>query len=122
MKRLMATSLLFLYLTSFTEFSEILRLPILLEHYREHQSKVEDLSFMEFLTMHYETDVAHDETDNSLPFKGHDHSCCSATVILPIQKLALNEVTPNSAQAYSSYYLQHKPALRIAEIFQPPKI
>lgn len=118
----MAASLLFLYLISSTEFSEVMRLPILIEHYSEHKSKVEDLSFLEFLTMHYETDVAHDETDNRLPFKGHDHSCCSATFMLPLQKLALNEVMQNSDPDYSSYYLQHKPALRTADIFQPPKI
>lgn len=118
----MAVSLLFLYLTSFTEFTEIMRLPILVEHYLEHKSKVEKLSFVEFLTMHYETDVAHDETDNSLPFKDHNHSCCSPSVMLPLQKLALNEVMQNSNPDYSFFYLQHKPALRTADIFQPPKI
>jgi hypothetical protein len=98
-----------------------MRLPLLLEHYAEHKSKVEEMSFLEFLTMHYETDVAHDETDNSLPFKGHDHSCCSTSVMLPLHKLALNEVIQNITQDYPSFYLQHEPALRTADIFQPPK-
>lgn len=99
-----------------------MRLPLLLDHYVEHKNKVDDLSFLEFLTMHYETDVAHDETDNRLPFKGHDHSCCSPVVFLPLQKFAFNEVAQNQSPNHSSFYLQHEPALRPADIFQPPKI
>lgn len=118
----MASSILLLYLTSFTEFSEIMRLPILLSHYQDHKTQAEGLSFVDFLSMHYETDVAHDDTDNELPFKGHDHSCCTPALMLPLQKLMLKDVTQTSSPDYSSFYLQHTPALRSVDIFQPPKI
>lgn len=99
-----------------------MRLPILIEHFQEHKSKTEDLSFIAFLTMHYESDVAHDDTDNSLPFKGHDHSCCSPSVMLPFQKLALSVTQQSIAPNYSSFCVQREPALRVADIFQPPKL
>jgi len=121
MKRLVAIHLLFFYLISFTEFSEVLRLPLLIEHYTEHKSKVGDLSFWEFLVMHYETDAAHDDTDNELPFKECGHSF-TASVALPDQRLQLQDVNLNSEKRYSLFYFQHAPSLVKQDIFQPPKV
>lgn len=121
MTRLAAIGLLFLYLISFTEFSEVLRLPLLIEHYSEHKSKVEDLSFFEFLVMHYESDVAHDDKDMSLPFKDCDHSV-SPQSILPIQKIVLTENAEKTSIEFTSFYLLHEPQLLAGDIFQPPKI
>ncbi|MEK6781089.1 MAG: hypothetical protein AABY93_05260 [Bacteroidota bacterium] len=122
MKRILAISLLFFYLISFTEFSEVLRLPLLIEHYTEHKSKVEDLSFLEFLVMHYETDVAHDDKDMSLPFKDCNHSFSSQTLVLPVQKIVLTENSEKTTLTYTSFYLLHEPQLLAGDIFQPPKI
>jgi len=122
LKRIAAIGLLFFYLISFTEFSEVLRLPLLVEHYTEHRSKVNDLSFWEFLVMHYETDVAHDDTDMSLPFKGCDHSFSAQTVVLPVQKIALTESSTKETLSYHSFYLLHEPQLLAGDIFQPPKL
>lgn len=122
MKRIGALGLLFFYLVSFTEFSEVLRLPLLVQHYTEHRDKVTDLSFMEFLTMHYKTDVAHDDQDMSLPFKHCDHSCFSQILVLPVQKIVLTENTENTTQSYTSFYLLHEPQLLAGDIFQPPKL
>jgi hypothetical protein len=122
MTRLAAIGLLFFYLVSFTEFSEVLRLPLLVEHYTEHKNKVNDLSFWEFLVMHYETDVAHDDQDMSLPFKDCDHSFNGATVVLPVQKIALTEQALKVSPNYTSFYLLHEPQLLAGDIFQPPKL
>ena len=122
MKRSAAIGLLFFYLVSFTEFSEVLRLPLLVEHYTEHKSKVDDLSFWQFLVMHYETDVAHDDQDKSLPFNDCHHSCFAQTFVIPIQKIVLTESSEKTALVHPSFYLLHEPQLLAGDIFQPPKI
>ena len=122
MTRFAATGPLFFYLVSFTEFSEVLRLPLLVEHYTEHKSKVDDLSFWEFLVMHYETDVAHDDQDMSLPFKACNHSCFAQILVLPVQKIALIENSEKTILSYTSFYLLHEPQLLAGDIFQPPKL
>lgn len=122
MKRIAAIGLLFFYLVSFTEFSEVLRLPFLIQHYTEHKGKVADLSFIEFLTMHYETDVAHDDQDMSLPFKHCDRSCFAQFLVLPVQKIVLSENTEKAIRSYTSFYLLHEPQLLAGDIFQPPKL
>jgi hypothetical protein len=114
-------SLFFLvfYAISFTEFHQALRLPLLIEHYKEHSAKV-DLSFWEFLVMHYETDAAHDETDNNLPFKDCGHSVCATSLALLANSIAFSN--PDlTIKDHQSLYLSHIPQLRGSDIFQPPK-
>lgn len=122
MLRFAAIGLFFIYLVSFTEFKEVLRLPLLLQHYGEHKDQVTEMSFFEFLTMHYETDEAHDDRDNRLPFKDCSHSFIGQIMVLPIQKFSLAEQTETRASTYQFFYLQHEPKLVAADIFQPPKI
>jgi hypothetical protein len=122
MLRFAAIGLFVLYLVSFTEFREVLRLPLLVEHYGEHKNQVAEMSFLEFLVMHYETDVAHDDQDNRLPFKDCSHSFIGQVVMLPIQKISLTEGLVINATSYQFFYLQHEPKLIAVDIFQPPKL
>ena len=122
MTRTVSILLLFAYLTSFTEFSEVLRLPLLIQHYTEHKSQVNDMSFTEFLAMHYETDVAHDDQDHDLPFKDCSHSLCCSSVVMPAQKISLSVNAVAVNQIHTSFYLLHEPELLSGDIFQPPKV
>lgn len=121
MKQLLTISLLVLYINSYTEFHEILRLPLLVQHYKEHKLLVEDLSFWEFLVMHYKTDVAHDDQDNTLPFKDKAHSCTVQALSLPFQKIVLRETTPLTEVHHSSIYYEVFIAMHLSDIFQPPR-
>lgn len=122
MLRFAAIGLFLLYLVSFTEFREVLRLPLLVEHYAEHKNQVAEMSFLEFLVMHYESDVAHDDRDSRLPFKDCSHSFIGQVVMLPIQKISLTERLVINAITYQFFYLQHEPKLIAVDIFQPPKV
>jgi hypothetical protein len=121
MQRFAVIGLFLIYLISFTEFKEVLRLPLLIQHYGEHKDRVTEMSFFEFLVMHYKTDEAHDDRDNRLPFKDCSHSL-SQIVVLPVQRILLSERTEVITTSYQSFYLQHEPKLIAAEIFQPPKV
>jgi hypothetical protein len=120
--RLTSISLLLLYLVSFTEFREILRLPLLVEHFQEHKGQVAEMSFLDFLVMHYETDVPHDDTDMSLPFKDCSHSPNITLAATAPHRMALQPLPEMNSPAYSSFYLQHEPKLLTVDIFQPPKL
>ncbi len=122
MKRLAAIGLIFFYLVSFTEFRELLRLPLLVEHYQEHKDQVAGLSFIEFLVMHYETDVPHDDTDMSLPFKDCSHSVNISLAATPSQRITLHSSVETDINTFAFFYLQHEPKLLAVDIFQPPKL
>jgi hypothetical protein len=121
LKRALTIALFVAYINSYTEFHEVLRLPLLVEHYYEHKQLVQDLSFWEFLVMHYKTNVPHDNQDNQLPFKDHAHSFTAQALTLPVQKIALREIAPSKEIQHSSRYHEIFIASHLSVIFQPPK-
>lgn len=122
MKQLLSISFLILYINSFTEFHEVLRLPILFEHYAEHKKLTNDLSFLDFLELHYKTDVNHDDRDRELPFKMPGHSFTAHAATIPTQKLAAIDLSQFSVVAHSFLYKESAFTSPAVTIFQPPRI
>src|SRR5690242_19308164 len=120
MRRSVAIGLLVLHLGLFTEMREMLLLPILVEHYLEHRELVPEMSFLQFLAMHYKTDVPHDATDMKLPFKDSNHSCACPAFMTPDQRLPV-EVVVTDRPAHSSNYISFIASSGLDEIFQPPR-
>lgn len=64
-------------MVSTTELSELLKLPVLVEHYIEHKDRSPEMSLVDFLALHYNDhlkDHPHDhdyEQDQKLPFVVH---------------------------------------------------
>lgn len=121
MRKALAILFLMVYSCSFTEFHQALKVPLLIKHYTEHSSTV-DMSFIEFLVMHYETDVPHDDTDMRLPFKTCSHSQATQTAALVQPNIRLNEPVLLSTQDFISFDQQISPSLLSHDIFQPPRV
>lgn len=69
-----------IYLFTGTEFKQLLKIPILIEHYYEHIDQNKDLSLAQFITIHYLYGIVYDNDvarDMELPFKTCDHTCLS---------------------------------------------
>ena len=113
-------------LSSNAELMELVKLPLLIEHFREHKQWDQQISFLSFVYMHYfeeDTKYADQARDMQMPFKTTDHS----SVNLPgfIVASAEFEIIPKSifkdrkqaftagSSAYSSQYL--------SSIWQPPR-
>ena len=109
--------------------NEYLKIPILVEHFYEHQQENPALSLWNFIKDHYSHGGVFDadyEKDMKLPFKTH-HSGCGCTSIVtffnPIQdfyfenKSILKEYKkPNFGYSFSFISNFH------SSIWQPPKI
>ncbi|WP_097129052.1 hypothetical protein [Pedobacter xixiisoli] len=127
LKRTLHISLLSFYLLSCTGLQEFTRVPVLFQHYFEHKSLDNNITFFSYVENHY-NDVPHtdndEERDNQLPFKTHEFFAGSVTSpalppsfevipkkvyqILPKQKILINnDYIPNSAFS--------------GKIWQPPK-
>jgi hypothetical protein len=117
-----ATAIIFLavYAVSFTECHQVLKMPLLFKHYQEHSTAVE-MTFVEFLVMHYETDIPHDDTDMRLPFKTCGHSQVTPSVAFINHKITLHEPFVISSKDHVSFYQQISPSLLSHDIFQPPR-
>lgn len=126
MKKLFAISFLFIYLFSTTELSQLLKMPLLAQHFIEHREENKNITFWKFLYMHYAMGDVRDadyEKDIKLPFKTQDNCVVNVlNVYLPTQKVVLikpvlfvenNYSKPQERFLYSSF---------LSNIWQPPRI
>lgn len=83
MKRHFSIFILTIYLFSFTEVKEVLKIPALIEHYQEHKSENKNISIIGFIALHYLSGSQKDsdyEKDMKLPFKAHEISSVSFAI------------------------------------------
>jgi len=73
MKKWVSVVLLALFLFSTTELYQLLKVPILVEHFMEHKKLNSEMTFEAFLKTHYDNPVkdADYKTDRKLPFVIH---------------------------------------------------
>lgn len=121
MRRIFAIGLLIVHLGLFTELDQVMRFPILVEHFLEHQAQVPEMSFLQFLAMHYKTDVAHDAIDMELPFKDCEHCFAVPAFTLPEQKVFLAAETPVNTRVFFLAYFSFVSSSALDDIFQPPR-
>ncbi len=101
--------LLLIFSLSGTEFGQLLRLPLLINHYLEHKKGHSDLSITDFLLIHYsrQHQEGANEEDRQLPFKSH-LECAklfsiaspfpnSVNLIIPPATLSSNDIPRASA-------------------------
>ena len=122
MKRILSIALISFYIISFTEVHQLIRLPLLVVHFIEHKALSRDITFFEFLELHYSTETAHDDRDMQLPFKDCSHCVASQTVVLPVFNIDLKqEVVSYTPSVHTAFYKKFIPSSHLAEIWQPPK-
>lgn len=124
MKMLLAFFISLQLVTNFSFFEEVVRIPVLIEHYYNHAERESgDFSFLDFIQTHYFSTANHHESDHaSLPFS---HSCDAGHVhVSPAFTLPefLNELTsPLVAIEHVIQYKQCITTHNLDSIFQPPK-
>ncbi|MBD3748036.1 MAG: hypothetical protein IE931_00930 [Sphingobacteriales bacterium] len=125
LKKYLAILFAFTYLISMTELNQLLKFPLLIQHFAKHKIENPQLSVFGFLAIHYFNGNPHDEDydqDMRLPFKS-DNTCINILglstpsqygselkIILYPKEIKLNFP---SETIYSSSFLQN--------IWQPPK-
>lgn len=126
LKKLLAIFTLSVYLLSTTELSELLKLPLLIEHYHEHKCSAPDLSFKDFLVLHYNNHLeghAHNddyEKDMQLPFITHSGFMGIAVVVPKMVSLADSHSGDESDKpvVVNDPFAQR---LMVSQIWQPPR-
>lgn len=127
LKKLFAISFLFIYLFSTTELHQLLKMPLLVEHFVEHKEENKDLNLWQFLKIHYAFGHVKDadyDKDMKLPFKSHDNCVSSVSNIYisllekvsiqkPLQLLEKKNFETKDGFLLSSF---------LSNIWQPPRI
>ena len=123
-KRIFALMLGVLLLNSATEIHQLLKLPFLIHHYRDHRNENSSISITDFLKIHY-SDGQHpndndDSDDNELPFKSIGDISHIDTPVLEKRSTVYSDIYQREKPI--SYYPEAIPAHRSFSIFHPPRV
>lgn len=108
-------------LLAHTPAGQLLKLPVLVEHYIKHQQR-EGVSFAKFLATHYATNHrdADFPEDEQLPFRyAISYSLDYAIVPPVVQTHMAVRVLPGKKIIFTTV---HIPELFLASIFRPPRV
>ncbi len=123
----MAILLIGTYLFSSTELAQLLKLPVLVEHYKEHKLQNPTITFWGFLNLHYNNGNKMDDDydkDMKLPFKTVSDIASSFVSSVPPSTFSvapqpdLEYTIIKQKYSYSSNLLL---PMFSASIWQPPK-
>ncbi|MCB9262640.1 MAG: hypothetical protein H6607_09725 [Flavobacteriales bacterium] len=125
MKRLFGLTLLFVVLFGSTSFSEIFRLPALINHYQEHALLDNDSSILDFLTKHYLNKENHENEHpadhDELPFCGH-----SFHIAISFSTHNQPPFAMGSERGGNKKRMDYEPKMFSADVFnnvwQPPRV
>jgi hypothetical protein len=126
MKKITAILFFTLYLLSATEAHQLLKLPVIFEHYKEHQKEDGHISMVVFLVMHYMHSSPKDkdyDKDMELPFKTQD-DCISSISPAFVPVFVQHDVpAPVELNTPKAFILKNQFLLSsyLANIWQPPR-
>jgi hypothetical protein len=115
-----------IYLLSSTQLKELLKLPLLVEHFMEHKELNAQMSFIDFLCVHYAEGNVKDadyEKDMRLPFKSAENSLSSyLSFYLPALNFKQDLIVhfTEQKQSFPCYNFTYSSAF-LSSIWQPPR-
>jgi hypothetical protein len=114
-----------IHLLGNTELPQLFKLPNLISHYFEHSRLNPDLSFGEFLVMHYGGDdgtSADDDTDNKLPCHNSNTNTITITYSPMVNDLPSFSFSSWNTREYNSRLQSGISSKNTKPIFQPPRL
>ena len=121
-----AVFLLFIYIQPAGVIRELFKLPLLIEHYFDHQEEKNGMGLVSFLVSHYYTEDGTDydaDEDSRLPFKSSDQifSAGSIAVSPPVNSDILSRPDLSPVRNYVIMDDENIPTDHLDAIWQPPR-
>ena len=124
MRKFLVIGFIAVHLIGNTEMSQLVKLPKLISHFLQHQQQNPEITFTEFIAMHYGGDdgtTADDNEDSKLPFHHGNSLSVSYTAFLQ-PSFYSGDVNMNPKRAFTSRVHSGNPSEHVLIILQPPQI
>lgn len=111
-------------LISQTPVQQVLKLPVLVEHLREHKEENVSISLLDFIQLHYFSGNPKDkdyDRDQQLPFRSDAVIVFDSSVEVPDQHFRVNPLPLNKEKTYPLFDITSLPGRHGFDIWQPPK-
>lgn len=124
MRKLIAILFLLVFTVGTTEAAQLIRLPLLIEHYNDHMKEGRSDSFIDFFAEHYIDYHGEDEDkqeDDSLPFKAVNPQNVSVTFFM-IPFSFNSTISAIRETVLIEYATPFELPGKTADIFHPPRL
>lgn len=115
---------LLLFTLAQTELHQLLKLPVLVEHFREHLLRDPQKSFISYLVEHYRDDSDPDndyQRDMQLPFKTADCITAISFIFVIPSSYTIERVFATTVKEYNLHPDYSAVWQNLDNIFQPPR-
>lgn len=120
--QLFSIALLFLYVSVQSPLHEIIKLPSLVDHFIQHQTKEPNISFFDFIEEHYlNVDNNTDDIHKKLPFKDENHPLMIGFNYVTSSPLSHIPNCFPSKKEFIQHYKQSESLGETRSIWQPPR-
>ncbi len=109
---------------SFSELPQILKVPVLVQHFLEHRSADPGITFWAFIKEHYQGKIELDEDykrDNELPFRTTNIITNTIVFFDPPTIVDVPGSVPEIKQEFPLFNDTNNPISSPGDIFQPPR-
>lgn len=126
MRKASAIFFLSLFLLSYTELGQLLKLPKIVTHYLEHKKWEPGVGFLAYFHMHYFSDDKNegdDAKDHQLPFKEHNDCQAHGTISITFSSfdLAVSQYPIQTSIIYPHHHDDRIVSAFKGSVFQPPR-
>ncbi|RZK46268.1 MAG: hypothetical protein EOO94_03090 [Pedobacter sp.] len=124
MKRLSAAIFLSLYMLSFSELPQLLKIPVFIAHFQEHKQIDQQTTVWGFIKEHYQGKFVMDEDykrDNQLPFRTANFVLNTTVIFAPPVGIELPESVAFYKNEFNLFNDSNNPVSSLHDIFQPPR-
>jgi hypothetical protein len=123
-KKAIAVLLVSIYTVSFSELPQLLKIPILVQHFLEHKQQDPKTTFWAFIKEHYQGKFEMDadyKRDNQLPFRTANFISNTIVIFDPPDPIEIPVSVPALKQEFTLFNDDNNPVSSFQDIFQPPR-
>jgi len=125
MRRIISIFLLAIYTLCFSELPQLLKIPVLIQHYTEHKAGDPSISFFDFISIHYTGIIEMDadyQRDQQLPFRTTQCLVYSISICeFPIMEMIQHPAHVIIENKFLLRNESNRSFLCTQDIFQPPR-
>lgn len=105
-----------------TSLGQLLKVPNLIEHYKEHKAELTSTSFIDFISLHYSKNAENNHKEHQdLPFKTFDNSS-SVLIAFSVITYQIQIIKPLISIKKKFFYNKSFESNLITSIWLPPKL
>lgn len=124
MKRFLTIFCFSVIVTAGTQLHQLLKLPVFIQHFHEHQKEDKNISLLRFVIIHYFSGNPKDDDynrDMQLPFKTTECSSLITVAVVLQSSVAAERPEFFVANSYPALKNNIIPSSHFSDIWQPPK-